>query len=138
MGTRSAICYRKPYGSIVGVYCHYDGYPDHQLPLLREKYNTLAKAKALIKGGFMSSLEVAEDWQRNPRDPQPLYYTERGEDLKDNKPVQYECLEIAEREWEQMGCEYLYVYVPKRGWKYSDIRVPYPKGSDGEPLFTLS
>ena len=86
----------------------------------------------------MSSLEVAEDWQRNPRDPQPLYYTERGEDLKDNKPVQYQCLEIAEREWEQMGCEYLYVYIPKRGWKYSDIRVPYPKGSDGEPLFTLS
>ena len=139
MGTRSAICYRKPYGSIVGVYCHYDGYPEHQLPILKEKYNTLAKAKALIKGGFISSLETHHDWQNNPIEPQPLYYTMRGEDLKNNKPVQYQCLEIAEREFEsQFCCEYLYVYVPKRGWKYSDIRVPYPKGSDGEPLFTLS
>ena len=138
MATRSAICYRKPYGSIVGVYCHWDGYPDNQLPILKEKYNTLAKAKALIKGGFISSLETNHGWDMKPCEPRVLYYTERGESLEDNKPRQYQCLEIAEREWEQMGCEYLYVYIPKRGWKYSDIRVPYPKGSDGEPLFTLS
>ena len=116
MGTRSAICYRKPYGSIVGVYCHYDGYPEHQLPILKEKYNTLAKVKALLKGGSMSSLEAHHDWNYQPIDPQPLYHTMRGEDIKDCKAVQYQCLEIAEREWEQCGCEYLYVSID-RDWE---------------------
>ena len=147
MGTRSAICYRKPYGSIVGVYCHYDGYPEHiQLPILKEKYNTLAKAKALIKGGFISSLETHHDWLSTihgilNRCTTPI---KRGEDLKTTSQSSTNASRSLNRfttsgsHFRMTDCEYLYVYIPKRGWKYSDIRVPYPKGSDGEPLFTLS
>ncbi len=29
MGTRSNIAYKKSDGKIVSMYCHYDGYPEH-------------------------------------------------------------------------------------------------------------
>jgi len=36
MSTRSIICAESLNGDDVGVYCHYDGYPNHMLPILKE------------------------------------------------------------------------------------------------------
>ena len=36
MSTRSIICAETLNGDNVGVYCHYDGYPDNMLPILKE------------------------------------------------------------------------------------------------------
>lgn len=104
MGTRSAIGVVQPDGSIRAVYCHWDGYPEHQLPILQEHYNTDAKARKLIAPGSMSSLRTTHTWESEPmpdpeggrfsylkdedgltlyshlRDPQPLYHHERGDD----------------------------------------------------------
>ena len=54
MGTRSAIGYLQPSGSVRAVFCHWDGCPSHQLPILNKHYNTTSKVKALVKPGFMS------------------------------------------------------------------------------------
>ena len=78
MGTRSAIGYLQPSGSVRAVYCHWDGYPDHQLPILKAKYNTLAKVKALIKPGSMSCLESDHTWDYEYCDSQTLYNSDRG------------------------------------------------------------
>jgi hypothetical protein len=121
MGTRSAIGYLLPSGRVRAVYCHWDGYPENQLPILKSKYNTFAKVRALIKPGFMSCLETTHTWESefqrddngkalfelprtNLRDPQPLYHAERGHGEKpktSGKPFDY---------WRDMDCEYLYVF----------------------------
>lgn len=82
MGTRSVIAVRtgtarKP--RYLAVYCHWDGRPDHQLPILAERYNTQAKALTLIAGGSISSLRTSRGWDGLPRPVGPLYYAERGE-----------------------------------------------------------
>jgi hypothetical protein len=103
MGTRSRIGYELPDHSVVSVYCHWDGYPDWTGKQLVEHYQNRNDVKELIDGGSMSSLhtthlwvtaavrdengEIVKDendnWIYSPtRDPQPLYHTERGEELQ--------------------------------------------------------
>ena len=57
MGTRSNIAYKKSDGKIVSMYCHYDGYPQHNGVILSEHYNTKEKARALVDNGYQSGLE---------------------------------------------------------------------------------
>ena len=118
MGTRSAIGYLQPSGSVRAVYCHWDGYPSHQLPILEAKYNTLPKVKALIKPGSMSSLESSHTWDFNEsRDSQPLYHAERGDGYKpktSGNACDY---------WRDMDCEYLYVFSGTSWITYS-LRQP--------------
>ena len=113
MGTRSAIGYLQPSGSVRAVYCHWDGYPDHQLPILEAKYNTLAKVKALIKPGSMSSLESEHTWDYEYRDSQPLYHAERGHGDKPKTSSN------AFDYWRDQDCEYLYVFDGTKWITYS-------------------
>ena len=118
MATRSAIGYRKPSGEIVSIYCHWDGYPSHQMPILREHYTTLAAIKQLFKRGWLSVLRTDHGWDMAPKEPGPLHYTDRGESIKDNKPVTDANLVKALESWDQRACcEHLYVYVPGNGGK---------------------
>jgi|TARA_R100000084_G_scaffold32761_1_gene12979 hypothetical protein len=117
MATRSAIGYQLPSGRIKATYCHWDGYPKHQLPILIKHYNTISKVRDLIKPGAMSSLRTKETWERvgeDARDPQPLYYHERGE--KDVGPKITKSIEDSTKFWGDVWCEHLYVFVPDVGW----------------------
>jgi len=131
MGTRSAIGYRQPSGAVRAVYCHWDGYPSHQMPILEKHYNTLAKVKALIRPGSMSCLRTRNTWDsgaslmtpdkeqylrddegyirsKGDRDPQPLYHHERGE--TDCGP----CVSHYPRNcwFHSHDCEFLYIFEP--------------------------
>jgi hypothetical protein len=122
MATRSAIGYQLPSGRIKAVYCHWDGYPSHQVPILIEHYNTISKVRDLIKPGGMSSLRTKETWERigeDARDPQPLYYHERGE--KDVGPKIAKSIEDSTKFWNDVWCEHLYVFVPDVGWTHYEI-----------------
>lgn len=55
MGTRSRIILKTDKG-YESIYCHWDGYPSHHLPILNEHYNTIKKAQELINLGSISSL----------------------------------------------------------------------------------
>ena len=57
MSTRSIIGIKEE-GKFTGVYCHYDGYPQHHLPILEKHYNTSDKLRELIDYGDISSLGV--------------------------------------------------------------------------------
>jgi hypothetical protein len=103
MSTRSRIGIEMPNHSVVSVYCHWDGYPDFNGKYLVKYYQNREDVKELIDGGSMSCLRTRSTWnngsslkdengeyifdsegfmmQENDRDPQPLYYTERGEEL---------------------------------------------------------
>ena len=132
MATRSAIGYRKPDGSVRAVYCHWDGYPEHQLPILKKHYNGIRKIQALIRPGSMSSLRTRQLWEHsnvlsedgihlrddegstryvNDRDPQPLYHYERGDA---EKPI---TSHWPRNEWfHSHDCEYVYIFERDRTW----------------------
>jgi hypothetical protein len=145
MATRSAIGYRRPDGSIRAAYCHWDGSPSHQLPILKEHYSAVRKVQALIRPGSMSSLRTETTWestyqrdangradfdlpQTHLRGPQPLYHFERGEGPWSSgsgtyamPPRTYASLAEATTEWRNSNCEWLYVYETGCGWLAYDL-----------------
>lgn len=126
MATRSVIAVRtgtarKP--RYLAVYCHYDGYPEHQLPILIEHHNSPAKALTLVAGGDISCLHTNLGWQRETRPTTgPLYYWERGESDVDARS--FGTVQQLIEHYRDCGCEHCYVFVPIEGWVHTDIREP--------------
>jgi hypothetical protein len=127
MATRSAIGYALPSGKVRAVYCHWNGNPSHQLPILEEHYNSVRKVQALIRPGSMSSLRTIETWDSDcTRDAQPRYHRERGvgpwcagdgSDYAD-PPHQSKSVAHAKTHWRDYDCEHLYVLQPGYGWQH--------------------
>jgi hypothetical protein len=128
MATRSRLGIILDNASIVSVYCHYDGYPEHTGRILKEHYTTKESVTELIDGGSISSLRTRSTWKSgsplrddsgeyifddagyltyaNDRSPQPLYYTERGEE------IEVSCTSLTEF-WSGNSCEeYTYLFHP--------------------------
>jgi hypothetical protein len=126
MATRSAIGYASPRGYVTAVYCHWSGYPEHQVPILTRQYFSKSKVVALIKPGSMSSLETTQTWDPEvTRNPQPLYHAERGQgpwcDGSGSyaaPPYQSRSIQAAISYWREFGCEHLYVLLPGCGWQH--------------------
>jgi len=129
MATRSAIGYALPSGKVRAVYCHWDGSPSHQLPILKEHYNSLPKVRALVKPGSMSSLRTSQIWESDAsRDPQPLYHHERGagpwcagDGSNYGDPPSTVTEADIEHHWRDYGCEHLYVFRPGYGWFHYEL-----------------
>lgn len=62
MGTRSTIAMEQPDGRVMQIYCHWDGYLDHNGYILNDHYRDRAKVLALMLLGDISSLrpEIGE------------------------------------------------------------------------------
>ena len=50
MSTRSFICIEGLDGGFQGIYCHYDGYPEHVGKILVEHHNSVSAAEAIVNG----------------------------------------------------------------------------------------
>jgi hypothetical protein len=133
MGTRSAIGYELADHTVVSVYCHYDGYVDHNGKILVEHYQNRDDVKQLIDGGSMSSLRTRNTWNsgsmlrdengeyirdaqgyvmsEGDRDPQPQYHTERGDEVN----VQH--TNFDDFVCGNSGEEYAYLYDLNGNWK---------------------
>ena len=91
MSTRSRIGILHADGSTDTIYCHSDGYPEHQMPILREHYNTIEKVRELLSLGDLSLLaeritpEPDEEHGFAPADRAEnvtvAYHRDRGEPL---------------------------------------------------------
>jgi len=68
MGTRSTIALELADGTVEQVYCHWDGYLDHNGKILQEHYSDPFKLQKLIAGGGISSLRP-NIGQRHPFSP---------------------------------------------------------------------
>ena len=66
MGTRSRIGLVLDTDHIVSVYCHYDGYIQHNGRKLVELFNTQDLVEDLINGGDMSCLDTIMTWESRP------------------------------------------------------------------------
>jgi hypothetical protein len=130
MATRSTIAIEAADGTVKQVYCHWDGYLDHNGKILLENYDQ-AKTAALVALGSVSSLrkEVGEkhDFDENfdrtdPRYQWTRFYArDRGEDLdvhefanfeayrKDHQYEEYEYILRSTGEWHvaSYGDEYV-------------------------------
>jgi hypothetical protein len=82
MATRSRIGIELSDGSVLSVYHHYDGYPEWLGRILTTHYNSKELAAELIDGGDMSCCwtELPMDYDGNPSEYGPNYYSQRGED----------------------------------------------------------
>lgn len=69
MATKSHIGKKLQDGSVKYIYCHYDGYPEHNGEILKEHYTDEAKIDALLKLGDLSILgpEIGEKQDFNDR-----------------------------------------------------------------------
>lgn len=56
MSTNSRIGILHNDGTTETIYCHWDGYPAHHMPILTEHYDTIEKVRALVALGDISIL----------------------------------------------------------------------------------
>lgn len=70
MATRSHIGKKLSNGTIKYIYCHFDGYPEHNGKILKEHYTDEAKIDALLELGSLSILgeEIGEQQDFDNRD----------------------------------------------------------------------
>ena len=79
MGTRSTIALEFADGTVEQVYCHWDGYLEHNGKILATHYMDPFKLRDLIDlGGFSSLRETVGETAQEA-------YTQRGEDCDINK-----------------------------------------------------
>ena len=66
MSTRAVIALKLPDESVVATYLHFDGYPDHVMPILEGGYLDPDEALELIERGELRSI--------SPRPAEPEYF----------------------------------------------------------------
>ena len=86
MATRSYIGVKNPDQTVSYIYCHFDGYPEHNGKILTEHYTTMDKVNALMRLGDLSILapEIGEKQDFTDRTTQNsnwclAYGRDRGE-----------------------------------------------------------
>jgi hypothetical protein len=95
MGTRSTIALEFADGTVHQVYCHWDGYLDHNGKILAEHYSDPFKLRQLMDLGDMSSLGerigTQHAFERAPAGECTFYKRDRNEDgCKSKKFIDYE------------------------------------------------
>lgn len=91
MGTRSDIIVERTDGTWKRIYCHWDGYPDHNGRLLHEHYSSQELADAVVAPGDMSSLDEKCDkpeghsYETKVKGYSVYYGRDRGETDTDGK-----------------------------------------------------
>lgn len=104
MATRSTICIQNEDGTVTGVYCHNDGYLEHNGRILKDHYTDEASVRALIELGNLSVLGSTPDNTF-------AYGRDRDEEGQEA---------VTETSWRSFiyeeGQEYNYIFVVGEGW----------------------
>ena len=85
MASTSTISMKTKSGKIKSIYCHWDGYPEHHLPILEKNYDTIEKVEQLILLGDLSSLGASTECPKTHTfdTPQQGYCVAFGRDRKE-------------------------------------------------------
>lgn len=119
MATRSYIGIQNEDGSVRSIYCHWDGYPDHNGKILREHYSDREKLNKLIDLGDISALgeRLEPDKSKTHTFNKPsdgvvtAYHRDRGEVY--HKPRKDNSIEsFVSRGYEEYG----YIYTKDGNW----------------------
>jgi hypothetical protein len=108
MATRSYIGVRNADASVDYIYCHFDGYPDHNGAILREHYSNINRVNELLQLGDLSVLGqfIGEkmDFDKRIQDTCLAYGRDRGESNVGKKNTGYDKL-ITDQ-----NVDYVYVF----------------------------
>ena len=108
MATRSYIGIRNTDASVDYIYCHFDGYPDHNGAILREHYSNINRVNELLNLGDLSVLGqfIGEkmDFDKRVRDTCLAYGRDRGESNVDKKNGGYDELITSQ------DVDYVYIF----------------------------
>ncbi len=108
MATRSLIGMNLDNGITKIIYCHWDGYPEHNGQLLMDHYNTPAAITALMELGDLSSLGESPDqcsaYHRDRREPWGMV---EARDVDPDQLMNVGC---------DYGVDYVYVYNDNNEW----------------------
>ena len=126
MATRSTIAKLGKDGIIKAVYCHSDGYLEHNGKILNEHYKDESKVDELLAHGDISSLNKNigvkidfNDYKLRAKNKQcRFYHRDRGEDFMFNE---FES-DIEYIEWAKDSCnaEYIYMFAFGAWYVYDD------------------
>jgi len=137
MGTRSTIALEFADGTVEQVYCHWDGYLEHNGKILAEHYSDPFKLRDLIDLGGLSSLrptigtkhafsqfdlpkEEAEAFVKLTENMCTFYARDRGEDLIKEQFVDFQDY-LAHHQYE----EYEYILRRDGNWYVKCHDEPY-------------
>jgi len=109
MATRSLIGMNLDNGITKIIYCHWDGYPEHNGELLVNHYNTPAAITALMELGDLSSLGESPDQCS-------AYHRDRNEPWGMVEPRDVNTSELA-AVGNDYGVDYVYVYNENNEWE---------------------
>ena len=109
-GTRSQVGKIKKNGKITSVYMHYDGYPDHMLPVIKKGYKDGKAVDLLLKKGGGSGLEA---------DPSKInFYGDKSTLSGDAKKVDDFISDASDKG----GAEFVYLFDERDGkWYMADV-----------------
>ena len=116
MATRSFICKSLPNNTIVGVYCHYDGYPSGVGATLTTHYATDERVTALLNLGSISQLHPrlvpdlgdTHTFDNPAKNVTVAYHRDRGEAMS---TTTFPSLDVmVENVAHQLGVEFVYIW----------------------------
>ena len=93
------------------VYCHFDGYPEHVLPILSQNFAKSDEAFELVSLGNLSGIGA---------DDVVAYHRDRGEGWEANQPVQGASMEEFKCAMERLYARHGYLFdCSKKEWLHS-------------------
>ena len=148
MSTRSFIGRINPDNSVTVIYCHWDGYPEHQLPILYHYYSNEETLNSLLELGDISVLNEKVNPPEGKRHsfnvPCPevvlAYHRDRGDPWNDCKPTNYPSLKdlLFDNKDTLFDIEYFYIFDGDKWLAYDrhGEEIKYELLDDGNFAFT--
>ena len=128
MSTRSYIAEELPNGEYKVIYCHFDGYLEHNGEILINHFQDRNKLEKLLSFGDLSSLDKNIDPDLNL--PHSLDYKEQQKDVcvfynrdgNGNNPDWNAKVLTKEEMFDNDWIEYFYIFTLEDKWKYYDYK----------------
>ena len=122
MATRSLIAKQVGEDKFRTIYCHWDGYLEHNGKVLLEHYNTHEKLDELLGLGSISFLapkvnpdpDKPHTFENPQQDVVQAYARDRGDEFHPAQDLSYQEL-TDERSW----ADYVYVFGEDGKWRYA-------------------
>ena len=122
MATRSLIAKQVGEDKFRTIYCHWDGYLEHNGKVLLEHYNTHEKLDELLGLGSISFLapkvnpdpDKPHTFENPQQDVVQAYARDRGDEFHPAQDLSYQEL-TDERSW----ADYVYVFGEDGKWRYT-------------------
>lgn len=115
MATRSNIGILNENGSVDYIYCHFDGYPEHNGKILSEHYTTEARVRSLLELGDLSvlgeNIGEKQNFDERIKGCCLAYGRDRGESNTEARNIPYR--DYTKEHFE----EYVYLFTPGKGWE---------------------